>query len=50
MLENVKNMHGYEILIKDVLMYQESEKIVTYIKENYEKIGEIEEFQIYKIN
>ena len=50
MLEKIKNMHGYEILIKEPLFWQESSMIVNYIKENYEKVGEICDFQIYKIN
>ena len=49
MLEQIKSKNGYEILIKDEMFWQESQKIHEYIKENYEKIGEIEEFQIYYI-
>lgn len=49
MLEKIKRMKGYQILIKEDLFWQESSMIVNYIKENYEKVGEIYDFQIYLI-
>lgn len=49
MLEKIKSMKGYQILIKEDLFWQESSMMINYIKENYEKIGEICDFQIYEI-
>lgn len=49
MIEKIKNLHGYEILIKEPPFWQESTKIIEYIKNNYEKIGDICDFQIYYI-
>ena len=49
MLEDVKSKGGYQILLTKENYWQESKKITDYIKENYTKIGEIEEFEIYQI-
>ncbi len=49
MIKKITNMVGYKILIKEPILWQESEKIINFIKENYEKIGEINDFQIYEI-
>ena len=49
MIKKISNMRGYKILIKEPLFWQESEKIINFIKENYEKVGEISDFQIYEI-
>lgn len=49
MLEKVKSMKEYEILVKEPPFWQESSMIINYIKENYEKVGEICDFQIYLI-
>lgn len=49
MLEQIKGKIGYQILLTKENFYQESDKITNYIRENYEKIGEIEEFEIYEI-
>lgn len=46
---DLDNKKGYEVLITESAHSQESEKVIDYIKENYEYIGEIEQFQIYKI-
>lgn len=50
MLEQVKNKKGYQILLTKENYWQESDKITNYIREHYDKIGEIEEFEIYNIN
>lgn len=50
MLEQIKSKTGYKILLTKENFYQESDKITNYIREHYEKIGEIEEFEIYEIN
>lgn len=50
LIETVKKLDNTEILIEkneENLIYQESLKTRNYIKENFEKIGEIEEFEIY---
>lgn len=49
MLEEIKGKIGYKILLTKENFYQESDKITDYIRENYEKMGEIEEFEIYEI-
>lgn len=49
----IKNMKEAEILIdkNEIDMhYQESKKVREYVKNSMEKIGEIEEFEIYKQN
>ncbi len=50
LLEKIKNLHNTEILIEkseDNMLWQESLIVREYIKKNMEKIGEIEEFDIY---
>ncbi len=50
LLEKIKELKNTDILITrddEDIKYQESAKIRNYIKNNYEKIGEIEEFDIY---
>ena len=43
-------MKNTDILItKDEIKYQESQELRSYITNNFEKIGEIEEFYIYKV-
>lgn len=49
MLEQVKAKSGYKILLTKENYWQESDKITNYIRKHYEKIGEIEEFEIYQI-
>jgi hypothetical protein len=49
MLEQIKGKIGYKILLTKENFYQESDKITNYIRDNYEKIGEIEKFEIYEI-
>lgn len=49
MLEEIKSKKGYQILLTKENYWQESDKITNYIKEHYEKIGEIEELEIYEI-
>lgn len=49
MLEQIKSKTGYKILLTKENFYQESDKITNYIREHCEKIGEIEEFEIYEI-
>ena len=47
----INNMKEVEILIdkNEIDMhYQESKKVREYVKNSMEKIGEIEEFEIYK--
>lgn len=49
-LEKIKNLEDTFILIKDKsATEQESKKIKDYIKENYNKTGEIADFEIYYI-
>ena len=51
MLENIKQIQDVQFLIlnKDEnLMYQESEKINQYIRDNFDFIGTIEQFEIYE--
>lgn len=50
MLEEIKNKIGYKILLTKENYWQESDKITSYIRDNYEKIDDIEEFEIYQIN
>ena len=53
LLNKVKELENTEILIEkneDDLIYQESLVTRKYIKENFEKIGEVEEFEIYFSN
>lgn len=49
MLEEIKNKKGYQILLAKENYWQESDKIADYIRKHYNKIGEIEEFEIYYI-
>lgn len=49
MLEEIKNKKGYQILLTKENYWQESDKITDYIRGHYNKIGEIEEFEIYEI-
>lgn len=49
MLNNIISKIGYKILLTNENYWQESDKITNYIKEHYEKQGEIEEFAIYQI-
>lgn len=49
MLEEIKSKTGYKILLTKENFYQESDKITNYIRGHYEKVGEIEEFEIYEI-
>lgn len=49
MLEQIKSKIGYKILLTKENFYQESDKITNYIRANYQKIGEIEKFEIYEI-
>lgn len=50
LIEEIKNMKNTNILIgKEELKYQEPKEVIDFIKNNYKKIGEIEEFYIYKI-
>ena len=49
-LEKIKNMEDTCMLIKDKsATEQESKKIKDYIKGNYNKTGEIADFEIYYI-
>lgn len=49
-IDEINNLKNTNILItKENIKYQESQKLRDYIINNYEKIGEIEEFYIYKI-
>ena len=53
LLNKVKKLENTEILIEkneNDLIYQESTITREYIKENLEKIGEVEEFEIYFSN
>lgn len=52
LIEEIKNLKNTKILIlkNDEYLFQESDKIREYIRDNYEKIGEIEEFDIYNID
>lgn len=50
-IEKIKNMENVEILItkdEEDKIWQESELVRNYIIENMEKIGEIEEFEIWR--
>lgn len=51
LIEKIKNLYNTEILIEkneEDLMWQESKMVREYILNNMQKIGEIEEFYIYK--
>ena len=51
LIDKIKNLHNTEILIEkneEDSMWQESKMVREYILENMQKIGEIEEFYIYK--
>ncbi len=50
LLNKIKNLHNTEILIESSeydMIWQESTLVREYIKNNMEKIGEIEEFDVY---
>ena len=49
MVEKLSNMTGYKILIKKERFWQESEKIIEYIKNNFAKQEDIEDFQVYLV-
>ena len=50
LIEEIENMKNTNILIgKEGSKYQEPTVVIEYIKNNYKKIGEIEEFEICKI-
>ena len=53
LIEEISEMKNTNILIlkdkEDIDIVQESIKARNYIKEKYEKIGEIELFDIYKV-
>lgn len=49
-IKEINNMKNINILItKEGIKYQESQELRDYIMNNYEQIGEIEEFYIYKV-
>ena len=52
LIEEIKQLKNTKLLIlnDDTYLYQESDKIRNFIKDNYKKIGEIEEFYIYNVN
>jgi len=50
LIKEIKTLKNTNLLIsKEDNNYQESEKVKEYVLNNYEKIGEIEEFFIYKV-
>ena len=49
LIEEINNMENTNILIdKEEIKYQESQELRDYIMNNFERIGEIEEFYIYR--
>lgn len=51
LIEDIQKMDKLEILIEkneENMQWQESKKVREYIMENMEKVGEIEQFYIYK--
>ena len=46
-LDMMKNTNV--LITKDEIKYQESQELRDYVINNFEKIGEIEEFYIYKV-
>ena len=53
LIKKIDKLENAEILItkdEDDKSYQESKKVREYIMQKFEKIGEIEEFYIYKTN
>ncbi len=49
LIEEVSNMKNTQILMYEPLFWQESEKLLNYLKEHYEVVGKIEEYDIYQI-
>lgn len=50
LIKQIQKLESCHILLKQGdLFWQESQKANDYIKQNYEKIGEIEDFDIYEI-
>ncbi len=51
LIEKIKKLKNTNILIEpDSLAYQEIKEVKDYIVENYEQIGKIEEYDIYKLD
>ena len=52
LIEEVKKLKNTKLLIlkDDELIIQESEKVRKFISDNYEKVDEIEQFNIYYVN
>lgn len=49
LIEEVSNMKNTQILMYEPLFWQESEKLLNYLKEHYEVVGKIESYDIYQI-
>ncbi len=49
LIEEVSNMKNTQILIYEPLFWQESEKLLNWLKEHCEVVGKIEEYDIYQI-
>ena len=51
MIKKIKNLKNTHILLtKESIVIQESSKVIEYIKENLQRIGEIRDFDIYLAN
>ena len=51
LIEDINNLKRSNVLIlkSEERIIQESTKVRQFIRDSYEKIGEIEEFEIYKV-
>ncbi len=49
LIEEISHMKNTQILMYEPLFWQESEKMLNYLKEHYEVVGKIESYDIYQI-